>query len=236
MFPFQFRKNAALPSVRLYAKAKLPTCFGEFQVHVFRNNRDSKEHIALTLGDVKGERGLLVRVHSECLTGESFCSLRCDCRDQLESSMRMIGQAGRGIIIYLRQEGRGIGLGNKVKAYALQDQGLDTIEANHQLGFDSDERNYHMAVSILKYFDIRSLLLITNNPEKIRDLKEHGIVIIQRVPIEITPNKYSCKYLRTKRDKAGHILSNLDLNDNECRLIDFHVEPHSDNDKLNDDN
>jgi GTP cyclohydrolase II len=225
MFPFSSRKVSGIPKIRLYAEAQLPTPYGEFAVYVFRTDRDDKEHIALTMGDVKSGRGLLVRVHSECLTGESFHSLRCDCNDQLDKSMKMIAQAGRGIVVYLRQEGRGIGLGNKVRAYALQDKGLDTNEANHQLGFDADERDYHVAVAILKFFDIRSLLLITNNPEKIRDLKEHGIEIIQRVPIEIEPNKYSCDYLRTKRDKSGHMLTNIHLDDNTCRLVDLKIEP-----------
>jgi GTP cyclohydrolase II len=228
MFPFQSRKPSGLPVISLYAEAKLPTPYGEFSVHVFRNNRDNKEHLALTMGDVAHSRGLLVRVHSECLTGESLMSLRCDCHEQLETSMKMIAQAGRGIVIYLRQEGRGIGLGNKVRAYALQDQGMDTVEANHQLGFDADERNYLIAASILKYFDVKSLLLITNNPEKIRDLKEHGIEIIQRVSIEIEPNKYSRSYLKAKRDKAGHILNNYNLDDDSCRMVDLRVEPGDD--------
>jgi 3,4-dihydroxy 2-butanone 4-phosphate synthase/GTP cyclohydrolase II len=228
MFPFPSKKAHRLPKIELFAEAKLPTPYGEFVVHVFKNDLDDKEHLALTMGDVKGGRGLLVRVHSECLTGESLRSLRCDCHDQLDASMKMIAQAGRGIIVYLRQEGRGIGLGNKVRAYALQDQGLDTIEANHQLGFDADERDYHIAVSILKYFDVKSLLLITNNPEKIRDLREHDIEIIQRVPIEIEPNEYSRNYLKTKRDKAGHMLSNYDLDDDKCRLVDLRVEPGDD--------
>jgi len=204
----------------MYSEAKLPTEFGDFRVLVFRNDRDNKEHLALTMGDIEHARGILVRVHSECLTGEVLHSLRCDCREQLQESMRMVAKAGRGLIIYLRQEGRGIGLGNKVRAYALQDDGMDTIDANHQLGFGSDDRDYTMAVAILKAFDIKSLLLITNNPEKISDLKEHGIEIIQRVPIEIQPNKYSRSYLKTKRDKAGHMLDHLDLDDADLRLVD----------------
>ena len=134
------------------------------------------------------------------------------------------------MVIYLRQEGRGIGLGNKVRAYSLQDQGLDTIDANHQLGFGGDERDYRMAVGILKHFDVKSLLLITNNPEKIRDLKEHGIEIIQRVPIEIQPNKYSRDYLRTKRDKSGHMLEHLNLDDADLRLVDLPLDPAGDGD------
>jgi GTP cyclohydrolase II len=220
MFRFRTEKAGRIPEVTRFSEAKLPTEFGDFRVIVFRNDRDNKEHLALTLGDVESARGILVRVHSECLTGEVLHSLRCDCREQLQESMHMVAKAGRGIIIYLRQEGRGIGLGNKVRAYALQDGGMDTIDANHQLGFSSDDRDYTMAVAILKAFEIKSLLLITNNPEKIRDLREHGIEIIQRVPIEIQPNKYSRVYLRTKRDKAGHMLDHLDLDDPELRLVD----------------
>jgi len=230
MFRFQARKYEKIPEVSLYSEAKLPTSMGEFRVYVFRSSVDEKEHVALAMGDVKSARGILVRVHSECLTGEVLGSLRCDCREQLQESMRMIAKAGRGLVIYLRQEGRGIGLGNKVRAYALQDQGLDTIDANHQLGFGSDDRDYAMAVAILKFFDIRSLLLVTNNPEKIADLKEHGIEIIQRVPIEIEPNEYSREYLRTKRDKAGHMLEHLDLDDIECRIVDLPVESTSQDD------
>ena len=209
-----------LPVVTLFSEANLPTCDGNFHVHVFRNNLDDKEHVALTVGEAKDAKGLLVRVHSECLTGESLGSLRCDCREQLHESMRMIAKEGRGLVIYLRQEGRGIGLGNKVRAYALQDAGIDTYEANHQLGFHADERDYSIAVSILKYFSVRSLLLITNNPEKIRDLREHGIEIIQRVPIEVRPNKFSEEYLRTKRDRAGHMLDHLDQDDPSVRLVE----------------
>ena len=227
MFKLPSHKSPKIPEIKLYAEARLPTTYGEFKVYVFHSDADRKEHLALTMGDVKGARGILVRVHSECLTGESLLSLRCDCGEQLHRSLEMIAQAGRGILIYLRQEGRGIGLGNKVKAYALQDEGLDTIEANHQLGFDADERDYHIAVSILKFFDVKSLFLITNNPEKIRDLSEHGIEIIQRIPIEIPPNPHSREYLKTKRDKAGHILRNPALDD-ECLLIDFRPEPEPD--------
>jgi GTP cyclohydrolase II len=220
VFRYNEHKNAEIPTISLYSEADLPTCDGNFHVHVFRNDLDDKEHLALTVGNIKDERGVLVRVHSECLTGESLGSLRCDCREQLHESMRMISKTGRGLIIYLRQEGRGIGLGNKVRAYALQDSGVDTYEANHQLGFHDDERDYSMAVSILKYFGVKSLLLITNNPEKIRDLKDHGIEIIQRVPIEVKANKYSEDYLRTKRDRAGHMLDHLDLGDPSVRVID----------------
>ena len=224
MYRISPENQSEIPKIKLYSEADLPTRFGDFRVFVFKNDQDDKEHLALTMGDVISARGLLVRVHSECLTGESLGSLRCDCRDQLNESMRMISKAGRGLIIYLRQEGRGIGLGNKVRAYDLQDKGMDTIDANHQLGFGSDDRDYAMAVAILKYFGIKSLLLITNNPEKIRDLKEHGIEIIQRVPIEIQPTKHSRKYLKAKRDKAGHMLEHLDLDDAELRLVNLQSE------------
>lgn len=232
MFRFDQQKGSELPRISVYAQANLPSSHGEFRAHVFRNDRDKKEHLALVVGDIKGARGLLVRVHSECLTGESLCSMRCDCREQLHESMRMIAKAGRGLVIYLRQEGRGIGLGNKIRAYALQEEGLDTIEANHQLGFGADERDYVMAVSILKYFDVKSLLLITNNPAKIRDLREHGIEIIQRVPIEVEPNEYSREYLRTKRDKAGHLLEHLEPTAGGGLLVDLPVDPetHTDSD------
>jgi GTP cyclohydrolase II len=221
VYRFNENKELEIPTVTLYSEADIPTCDGDFHIHVFKNNHDEKEHFALTVGNVKNELGVLVRVHSECMTGETLGSLRCDCREQLHESMRMISKAGRGIIIYLRQEGRGIGLGNKVRAYDLQDAGIDTYEANHQLGFHADERDYSMAVSILKYFGVKSLLLITNNPEKIRDLREHGIEIIQRVPIEVKPNKYSQEYLRTKRDRAGHLLDHLDLEDGKVHLVDI---------------
>ncbi len=228
MFNFLSKKKDDTQEISLFAEAKLPTQYGEFHVYVFRNDRDDKEHLALTVGEVRNERGLLVRVHSECLTGETLGSLRCDCREQLDSSLKMISLAGRGILVYLRQEGRGIGLGNKIKAYALQDQGLDTIEANHQLGFAADERDYSLAVSILKYFDVKSLLLLTNNPEKIRDLSEHGIEVIQRVPIEIEPTEFSREYLRTKRDKSGHLLDHLD--DVDVKLVDLPLDPDSQTD------
>jgi len=224
MYRFDASKATPLPKISLYSEARLPADVGEFRVLVFHDDRDDKEHLALTMGEIRSARGLLVRVHSECLTGESLGSLRCDCREQLHESMRMIAKAGRGLVIYLRQEGRGIGLGNKVRAYGLQDQGLDTIDANHQLGFGDDERDYAMAVAILKYFDIKSLLLVTNNPAKISDLKEHGIEIIQRVPIEIQPNEHSREYLKTKRDKAGHMLEHLDLDDVEVRLLGLPVD------------
>ncbi len=213
MFKFPSRKKKSFPKITLFAEAPLPTMYGEFHVYVFHNDRDDKEHLALTMGHVRGERGLLVRVHSECLTGETLGSLRCDCKQQLDSSLKMIALAGRGILIYLRQEGRGIGLGNKIRAYALQDQGLDTMEANHQLGFADDERDYLLAAGILKHFDVKSLLLLTNNPAKVLDLSEHGIEIIQRVPLEVRPTEYTRDYLRAKRDKAGHILDHLEEKD-----------------------
>ena len=214
-------QNKGLPKVELYSEASLPTEYGIFRIHIFHNDSDDKEHLAIFVGDIVDGRNLLTRVHSECFTGEVMGSLRCDCRAQLETAMRMIQKAGKGILVYLRQEGRGIGLGNKIKAYALQDKGLDTVEANHQLGFHGDERDYSVAVSILRYYDIRSLKLITNNPLKIKSLRMNGIDVTERVPIEIEPNKYSRDYLITKRDKTGHMLSHLD--NIQPRLVDLRI-------------
>lgn len=222
MYAYPSENSSKLPQIKLFAEANIPTIFGEFRIHVFHNEEDEKEHFALTLGDISDGRGLLVRMHSECMTGESLGSLRCDCKNQLDSSMYMISQAGRGIIVYLRQEGRGIGLGNKIRAYALQEQGLDTIEANHQLGFAGDERKFSMAVSILKYFNVRSLLLLTNNPDKINALSDQGIELIQRVPLEIRPTEYSREYLKTKRDKSGHMLRYID--DWQAVLVDLPID------------
>jgi len=211
-FDYKTEKPVGEPKITLFSEARLPTFAGEFRVYVFHTDIDDKEQVALTMGDLNGAEDLLVRVHSECLTGESLGSLRCDCRDQLDVSMCKIAKEGRGLIIYLRQEGRGIGLGNKVRAYALQDNGIDTYEANHQLGFGADERHYDVAVSILKYFNVKSLYLITNNPEKIRDLKEHNIEIRGRVPVEIEPNEHSREYLKSKRDK-GHFLDHINFDE-----------------------
>jgi GTP cyclohydrolase II len=192
--------------VRIEAIAGLPTRFGNFHVVAFWNNRDEKEHVAIIKGDVLGAKNVPVRLHSECLTGDVFGSLRCDCRDQLEAALKMIGSMDKGIILYLRQEGRGIGLINKIRAYSLQDQGLDTVEANLALGFRDDERDYAVAAHMLKSLKVESVKLITNNPKKIQQLTEHGIKVSKRVPHIMQPNKHNLFYLKTKASKSGHML------------------------------
>ena len=192
--------------VKPYASAPVPTEFGEFDVEVYAD-RDGEEHLAIVKGRIRGAEDVLVRVHSECFTGEVLRSRKCDCREQLETAMRLIDQAGRGAIIYLRQEGRGIGLGNKIKAYALQRQGADTVEANEKLGFAADLRKYDLAADILKNLGVRSIALMTNNPHKISSLQAAGILVARRVPLEIAPTPESIDYLRTKRDRLGHLLT-----------------------------
>ncbi|KJE49729.1 MULTISPECIES: GTP cyclohydrolase II [Acidiplasma] len=191
--------------IEFYAKAKLPSRFGNFDIYVFKND-ENKDHAVIVNGDIYGRENVPVRIHSECLTGDIMGSLRCDCRDQLLTSLKMIGQSEYGMLIYLRQEGRGIGLLNKIKAYSLEDQGLDTVEANLEQGLPADARNYNFAVEVIKYFKIKSVELITNNPEKIKFLEENGIKISKRIPIIIEPNAFDKFYLETKKDKMGHLL------------------------------
>lgn len=195
--------------VELYSRAWLPTRSGEFTIFAFRNTLDDKEHIALVKGDVWGHDAVPMRIHSECLTGDVFTSLRCDCREQLERAQDSIGAMERGFILYMRQEGRGIGLGNKIRAYALQEQGMDTVEANLHLGFDDDMRRYDVAVEMIKLLQLRSIVLMTNNPNKLRALTEGGIEVVERRPIQIKPNPHNRLYLRTKRAKSGHHLELL---------------------------
>jgi GTP cyclohydrolase II len=190
--------------VWIVATAKLPTRFGDFTIVAFGNNRDRKEHVAIVRGDVKNAEDLPVRVHSECLTGDVLGSYRCDCRDQLEAGLKFIGQQERGALLYLRQEGRGIGLINKIRAYALQDTGLDTVEANHALGFHDDERDYAIAAEMLRALEIQSIRLLSNNPRKFAGLREHGIEITSRVPHEMPANDHNRHYLETKARKSGH--------------------------------
>jgi GTP cyclohydrolase II len=187
------------------ASANFPTRFGDFTVHAFCDT-EKKEHLALVKGDVTGKENVPVRIHSECLTGDSLGSLRCDCREQLEYSLQYIGAQERGVFLYLRQEGRGIGLGNKIKAYQLQDAGLDTVEANIHLGFDEDLRDYTVAAEMLKMLGVGSVVLLTNNPAKLKDLKENGICVTGRVPVIIKPNRYNTEYLKTKEKKLNHLL------------------------------
>ena len=195
--------------VKIVAIAELPSRFGRFQVVGFWNNRDGKEHVAIMHGNAMGREDVPTRVHSECLTGDALGSLRCDCRDQLEVSLQAIAAQECGLVLYLRQEGRGIGLLNKLRAYGLQDRGLDTVEANLALGFRDDEREYSIAAHMLHSLKVGSIRLLTNNPKKVDELARHGVGISGRLPHVIPPNEHNRFYLETKRDKSGHILDAL---------------------------
>lgn len=188
------------------AKAILPTEYGTFEVLVYKSKKDGLEHTVL-LRKSKSNAPFLVRVHSSCQTGDIFSSLKCDCRDQLVLSLKKIGKAKNGALIYLNQEGRGIGLTNKIKAYALQDQGFDTIQANKKLGLKTDLRNYSIAAHILKDLKIRNIILLTNNPDKISQLNKHGIKVVKSERLEAPPNKINKNYLKIKKDQLGHKLS-----------------------------
>ncbi|HEY1014940.1 MAG TPA: GTP cyclohydrolase II [Herpetosiphonaceae bacterium] len=192
--------------IRIAAIADLPTRYGDFHIVAFWNNRDGKEHAALVRGDVTGAEDVPVRLHSECLTGDSLGSLRCDCRDQLESALRTIGELERGIVLYLRQEGRGIGFLNKIRAYGLQDYGYDTVEANLALGFGDDERDYAVAAHMLRSLDVKSIRLMTNNPKKVDELTKYGVTVAGRIPHLMPPNPHNEAYLRTKAAKSGHLI------------------------------
>jgi GTP cyclohydrolase II len=192
--------------VKVVGVADLPTRFGNFRIVAFWNNRDAKEHIAVVHGEVLDRDDVPTRLHSECLTGDALGSLRCDCRDQLEVALCALGAMERGCLLYLRQEGRGIGLINKVRAYALQDAGLDTVEANLALGFRDDERDYAIAAHMLKSLAIRSVLLMTNNPTKIRQLTQYGLRVSGRIPHVIPSNPYNRFYLETKASRSGHFI------------------------------
>lgn len=193
--------------VQLAASAELPSEFGQFRAHVFRNSQDSHEHVALVRGDVVGAADVMTRLHSECLTGDAFGSLRCDCRAQLASAMSAIGAAERGIVLYLRQEGRGIGLANKIAAYALQQQGYDTVDANLMLGFAADERDYSVAAAMLGALGVGSVALMTNNPDKIQKLSAAGVEVSRRIAHEMEPNPHNRSYLATKAQRSGHLLT-----------------------------
>lgn len=213
--------SSELEGVVRYAEANVPTLYGDARFVVFRERRKERllewpEHVAICFGLKASEPSMfsgpgscLVRVHSECLTSEVFGSLKCDCREQLHRSLEILGEKNRGVLLYLRQEGRGIGLGNKIKAYALQEKGVDTIEANHQLGFETDLRKYDIAAHILKDLGIHAVDLLTNNPEKVEGLLSSGIQVVSRISIEIEPNLHSAPYLDTKRKKMGHLMKLL---------------------------
>jgi GTP cyclohydrolase II len=198
--------GAAKICVKVAGVAELPSRFGKFRIVGFWNNRDGKEHVAMVHGDVMGMHDVPTRLHSECLTGDVMGSLRCDCGDQLEVALRKLAAMPRGVLLYLRQEGRGIGLINKIRAYALQDRGLDTVEANLALGFRDDERDYAVAAHMLASLNIGSIQLMTNNPNKIAQLEQQGIQITSRIPHVIPPNDHNRFYLQTKAARSGHYI------------------------------
>jgi 3,4-dihydroxy 2-butanone 4-phosphate synthase/GTP cyclohydrolase II len=195
--------------VERVATTRLPTRFGEFTAMAYRNGIDGQEHVALVSGDIDPEEPTLVRVHSECLTGDVFHSLRCDCGEQMEAALAMIREEGKGVFLYMNQEGRGIGLANKLKAYQLQDEGRDTVEANLELGFAPDMRDYGIGAQILVDTGVRELKLITNNPKKLVGLEGYGLKIVERVPVEVAAGKDNLSYLKAKKDKMGHLLKKL---------------------------
>lgn len=196
-------KLSDMAEFQRYAEANIPTARGPFRLVVYRVGEE--EHLAMVRGEVHGVADVLARVHSECLTGEVMGSLRCDCREQLETALDRIAEAGCGVLVYMRQEGRGIGLGNKVRAYALQDQGIDTVDANLALGFEADERTYDIAASILQELGIQSVRMMTNNPAKLEGLQRAGVNVSEQVPHWVSSTEHSAGYLQTKRAKLGHI-------------------------------
>ena len=201
---------AAGPELQVASVAELPSRFGEFRAVAFANPADGKEHLAIVRGEVRGRPDVPVRIHSECLTGDVLGSLRCDCRDQLITALEALGRESFGVLLYLRQEGRGIGLTNKIRAYALQDRGFDTIDANRALGFADDQRDYGVGADMLRALGVRSVKLITNNPLKLEGLREHGIKVSGRLPSSTAPNRHNIHYLRTKKTRAGHWLNVTD--------------------------
>jgi 3,4-dihydroxy 2-butanone 4-phosphate synthase / GTP cyclohydrolase II len=204
----EYRKNTEKLVSRV-ATAQLPTDYGVFTAHVYSCPSQNREHLALVIGRISPKRPALVRVHSQCLTGDTLHSMRCDCREQLDSAMRKVAEKGEGVVLYLSQEGRGIGLTNKIRAYALQDEGLDTVQANEKLGLPADMRDYSVGAQILADLGVRNIHLLTNNPRKISGIERYGLRILKRVPLETTPHNNNRGYLKVKKDKLGHLLSKV---------------------------
>ena len=192
------------PFVKRYSEADVPTRFGTFRLVVYREVGGEKEHVAVVAGNVRGEEDVLVRIHSECLTGEVLHSLKCDCGEQLDLALQRLQETGRGAVLYLRQEGRGIGLGNKIRAYAKQGEGLDTVDANLALGFEDDQRGYHMAADMLRDLGVRSVVLMTNNPRKVAGLEKDGIRVTRREAHLVEAHEHNAEYLKTKQNRLGH--------------------------------
>jgi GTP cyclohydrolase II len=193
--------------IERYAEADVPTEYGTFRIVVYRDSSDPNvEHCAIIKGDVKGAQDLLIRVHSECFTGEALHSLKCDCREQLDQALSVIAEKGKGAVLYLRQEGRGIGLGNKIRAYALQAQGVDTVDANLRLGFAADARKYDVATAMLGDLSVVSVVVLTNNPAKVEALRADGVIVTGRVAMDVVPNQHNRSYLDTKRKRMGHLI------------------------------